>query len=1487
MNTIFRIYWGNKFQDILLDGKSKFVIGGHAKDDVVLDGLEVKKGLIKLSKEGNKWNYQCSETLRDIESKGILSENKMIAAESGKFVFILYLADDDDLQTFEIPGTELVIGSAKDCNLSIESKQVSRHHAKLMKTSGGWKLQDLKSTNGTYVNGVRVSQADLKDGDVIDMGMCHMLINGNKISVRYSGKVRMDEPVQMSVRPYQGFGYPFEFRRSPRLRQSLEQEELELETLPSKGAPPKMNYLSVFLPPITSIGVMVMMVVMFGRSPITLFMSIPTTLIGVLMTIINYRSQKKNYNKLESLRTDTYSNYLSDITSKIEAKQEEQKALLNQTHPLMEECLSIVQKTDRRLWERRREDQDFMELRLGSGSVASKVTIKTPKMKLALEQDVQVEEIAKLAEKYKSIDGCPIVLDMAQSATAGLIGKRSETRTLVKNLIVQAATHHSYDELRIVMICDPSAWTEWSFIRWLPHSFDETRNSRYIATDRESTQIVLSRLEDEITQRASERESARGNKTTANTPYYLIICDNPQAMYSHGFMNHLMQNDPDLAMGAIFLCNGVEELPGACNVITEVKANRGVIYSRENINDRREFTIDFFRPEQYDLFARAMAPIRLDNSEKKELPTSLTFLQGFGVRKPTEIALESNWNQAAPEVTMAVPIGIRPDGDPFYFDIHEKKHGPHGIVAGTTGSGKSEMVQSWILSMALHFSPSEVSFVLIDFKGTGLILPFRKLPHLAGTISDLDGNIKRNLIALETEISRRKELFDRYGVQNISDYKRLYRSGRADEALPYLFVVIDEFAEFRVQFPEFMTVVNRIFATGRTLGVHIVLLTQKPSGVMNEKMEANTRFRWCLKVASSADSRDMLKRPDAAKITNPGRAYVLVGENELYENIQSYWSGAQYNPYADKNGSKNNKLYVVETSGKRVAYEAERTTGYRSERKEIDAIVECIDTYVREHDIARARNIWTQKLSDKIWLNDILTIAFDGEEWNSDEEQLKATIGMIDDPAAQAQYPLMLNFSADGHIAVYGAPGTGKTTLLQTTILSLALSYSPDRLQMYLMDFGAGSLMLFKDLPHMGGIARSDDGEKIVKMTQMIRAEIAKRRQLFAACGAGNYQLYNALSGETLPNIVLVVDNFAPVLSLYPELDTFFIELAREGSTYGIYWLVTANTTSGIGFRISQNIRMALALQLTDRNDYSGIVGRTNGLEPENFPGRGLAKGKVPLEFQTALPVAGSSDAECLENLRALIYLMDAKWNGERPDEIATMPETVTRRMLKGENVGIGIRYDDLKRANIDFDKNPFWMISEMNGTERYGLMSVILEQLQADAHQELVVVSDEEYVLPGDGTVRRLKNGSEFDAYLAELMPIMQERKKIQQSDENASFDPIIICITDWKKCHESINEESLKRLRLLVTLGKNQNVIIILADTAEEFLNLYYGGDLFTSKMLEQRNAVLIGDKASSHRAFRTSLSFMEQRVELEDHEAYLVLENETVKIKMMNER
>ena len=277
-----------------------------------------------------------------------------------------------------------------------------------------------------------------------------------------------------------------------------------------------------------------------------------------------------------------------------------------------------------------------------------------------------------------------------------------------------------------------------------------------------------------------------------------------------------------------------------------------------------------------------------DGAAALALPTNVSFMQGYGARSLSMLNVEKNWADPRPEESMAVAIGVAAGEETFTFDINEKGSGPHGIIAGMTGSGKSETVQTWILAMAVKFPPEAVSFVLIDFKGTGLLLPFKNLPHLAGAISDLDVSITANLVALQHELTRRKELLDKNGVTSISAYRRLLRAGKASEPMPYLFVVIDEFAEFKLRFPEFMPAVNSIFAIGRALGVQIILLTQKPGSVVDDKMQANIRFRWCLKVANSSDSRDMLGRPDAAKITNAGRVIVRVGEDEVYEEIQSF-----------------------------------------------------------------------------------------------------------------------------------------------------------------------------------------------------------------------------------------------------------------------------------------------------------------------------------------------------------------------------------------------------------------------------------------------------------------------------------------------------------------------------------------------------------------------------------------------------------------------
>jgi S-DNA-T family DNA segregation ATPase FtsK/SpoIIIE len=287
------------------------------------------------------------------------------------------------------------------------------------------------------------------------------------------------------------------------------------------------------------------------------------------------------------------------------------------------------------------------------------------------------------------------------------------------------------------------------------------------------------------------------------------------------------------------------------------------------------------------------------------------------VKKPVEIDVGSLWSKAVTYKSMAVPIGVKSNGDRFMFDIWEKAHGPFGQVAGMPGSGKSEMVQTWILSMALNFSPSDVSFVLIDFKGTGLLKPFAGMPHIAGTISDIDKNISRNLIALESEMKRRKELFDAAGTQSIEDYLKLLRQGKVSEPCPFMIIVVDEFAEMKIQFPDFMPVVDSIFGIGRSLGMYCVLMSQKPGGVVSPKVEANTKFRWCLRVASGGESKEMIGHPEASKITVPGRGFVKVGDDEIFEMIQSYWSGAPYNPNAKAETVSSVKITAVDLGGNR------------------------------------------------------------------------------------------------------------------------------------------------------------------------------------------------------------------------------------------------------------------------------------------------------------------------------------------------------------------------------------------------------------------------------------------------------------------------------------------------------------------------------------------------------------------------------------------
>ena len=340
---------------------------------------------------------------------------------------------------------------------------------------------------------------------------------------------------------------------------------------------------------------------------------------------------------------------------------------------------------------------------------------------------------AKISKKYENVDNCPIVMNFADHAVCGIVGNREKGITLSKNMIVQTTAHHSYEDLRIVIICDEKETDKYEFARFLPHIYDDDRTKRYFANNKEKAENVLDEINEELNKRINTEE--KFDKEEIHRPFYLFVFASMELTSQHSIMRKVSYASKKYGFGFIFLWDNLYNLPKDCYYVCELQ-NHSIVFEKDRSQIKTEFELDVLKDKDYEYYSRGIAPVKIDMVKRSNgLPKVITFLQGFNVHKPSELNIDKYWSNPTPEKSMSVPIGVVENGDDFLFDINEKAYGPHGIVAGMTGSGKSEMVQSWILSMCVKFPPSAVNFVLIDFKGTGLILPFKNLPHLAGTIS--------------------------------------------------------------------------------------------------------------------------------------------------------------------------------------------------------------------------------------------------------------------------------------------------------------------------------------------------------------------------------------------------------------------------------------------------------------------------------------------------------------------------------------------------------------------------------------------------------------------------------------------------------------------------------------------------------------------------------------------------------------------------------
>ncbi|GHS95057.1 type VII secretion protein EssC [Synergistales bacterium] len=1353
---------------------------------------------------------------------------------------------------------KITIGRSRRNDISLNGSQVSSSHAVLRRESGEWTIEDLKSRNGTFLNGKSASPGRavlLGENRIAFIGGFEFTLRGDSLmfgntagECAFSSKLKR-KPTALNATE---ITYPF-FQRSPRLRPEAETLEVEISQPPSAGQKPSVSWLSVLLPPVMMIAVM-LAVSLFMKSYSMMVYTIPMSLVSIILAVVNYRTQMKQWRNMSRLAQEKYAAHLRERESEVTESESKFLMAVAAVNPDVYTCASFAEGLALRLWERGVRDDDFLSVRLGTGTIRSNVKIKIPQKQLTLEEDQLLEQAQKLKDRHETLTGAPVTYSFLSESITGLAGSRDAMQKISWTVLAGIAARHSYEDVKIVCVYPKSEAREWEWVRWLPHVWNEGRTERFVACASGDAAPLLRAVGDILkTRRRNAANSREGRETQNETPFYLLLLADKSLVEESG--TQLLPESARLGMAVIYAYGDIGLLPGECHGIIECGAGDGAIRLK-SASKRVPFRQERVTLDLMNSFARALSPIRLKTSSVSlSIPDNITFMQGYGERRVEELDAYGRWSRNKPFKSIAAPIGIRENGEVFAFDIHEKKHGPHGIVAGTSGSGKSEALTTWLLSLALNFHPHDVSFVLIDFKGDGLSGILKTLPHVAGVISNVNDAsiVERSMRSLHGEITRRELVFAESGVNNIHKYQEIRHDGRLVKGrpldpMPYLIIVIDEFAEMKTQYPEQMDEFVSIARTGRSLGMYMVLSMQSPGGVVAGQVEANSKFRICLRTANIGESKEILGTQDAYMIQNrhPGRAYVKVGA-EVYEQVQTFYSRAAYSPDAGRKGPA--RINIVKLNGERICPEVHDEAAAHKASTDLEegqAVGRYIEETATKHGVSNTRSIWTDPLPKQISLSMLLLgrEAFKNGEWTARNEGLSVTVGLVDDPAEQRQYPLVLDFFETGHQALYGAPSSGKTTFLQTVLLSAATCYTPCQVQFLVLDFGAWGMKIFDRLPHTLLVADSNDEAKVKDAEAYILSEIAERKTRFSKEGVGTLEGYMDKTGKSVPAIIIVIDNMASLHERHPDfLDSLGV-IAREGGGLGLYLMMSAGSQGSFMYRIAQYIKSSYALQLTDRADYRPLVGGDGKMEPANFPGRGFTKG--PLEFQTALCVEEASEGARARKLEELCRAISDAWKGPRAEMFNTsdIAASLTSDELR---VQIGVGKETREPFDFVFADMNGCVISGSPGSGKTNVLGLIARALHKDGGTRLYIHEKGSRLASLCEGARVARNSAESDAFLAELASEYDRRS------ENGINEPrVALCLDDFVEFYNDISYDAADRLDVIIRCGAECGMYVYIAGDTD---GLIRHDNLMVKPVkscLTIGNAIALGGRLKNHSLF-----------------------------------
>lgn len=1255
---------------------------------------------------------------------------------------------------------------------------------------------------------------NVTNGDILQLGAVEIIFLSDRIEVQAEPEtyqttllmVRGDES------PFEGFPY---YKRSPRVVYRVEEEQIEIQLPPAQKEMAKGSLAQMIVPSVCMLGFTVAMGVFLKRGPYV-YMTAGMTVITTLFSVQRFFSQKRQVVKDNQERTSFYEKYLLSIRKKIREARKKEREALDYQYPELLKLSKMADSYHSRIYERNALDADFLQVNLGYRNGRSQIRVYMQEKQLDFRKDPLLQKAKEIPKEYAQVEHIPVVIDLKR-AHLGIVGSKENVQQQIRYLLAQLTFFQSYHDLQIVLIHDRKYKKDFSYARWYPHLRIRSTNLVADICDEQSRDQILGSLQQVLKERRQKVKEEQ--QESVFLPHFIFIIDEPKMVLNHAIMEYLQGTEMDLGVTVIYTTDQQANLPENIGTVCLLhNKDEATLLLKERIRVQQRFDVSHIDHVNLERMARNLSVLIHEQGVSSRIPEKVSFFEMYHVSHPEELEIRERWRTHHVHKSLAVPLGLRGTADIVELNLHEKAHGPHGLVAGTTGSGKSEIVQSYILSLAINFHPYEVGFLLIDYKGGGMANLFTNLPHLLGTITNLDkAESMRAMESIKSELHRRERIFGEAGVNHINGYHQLFEHGKVTEPLPHLFVISDEFAELKKEQPEFMSELVSTARVGRSLGIHLILATQKPSGVVDDQIWTNSRFKLCLKVQNAADSKEMLHTPDAANITQTGRAYLQVGNNEIYELFQSAWSGAAYDrDEREKEEKEDERVYLVNELGQGELLNQD-LSGSEKQNKirktQLEVTVEHIrKVYEQEQEEQRSvqkiesvKKPWLPPLPEQIvspYLQEIK------DSRNFQKINLEIGVGLIDIPEEQRQVEYQIDFQRNGHFLYMASSGYGKSMLLTNIILGLCTQNSVEHLNIYMLDLGNNALINLKSLPHVADYMGIDDEEKLTKFQKLILDEISERKKKLAQAMVQNFALYNETQEEKMKAIVIAVDNYDAVSELGDSVIAFIQKVARDGAGLGIYLAVTMTRENVMRNVTKSNFKEKVAGYNFEVSEVYSMMGRCRLEIPESIKGRALVKLDNLNLMQLYTPVSFSQEVEYVQKLKMLITEICELSTEEKAKEIPVLPEQILYEQLSGyanykkepEFIPMGLDTETLDIVYLDVKKQPGFIIGE-SGMGRTNQLKSALKHigdkkvyLFDTAKGDLLQWSTNDNVIYSQNAEGAIQAMEQLECDINDRREAYEEEKigdvTLKLADFVKSIEPIYIVVDVIQELYESMTD-------------------------------------------------------------------------------------------------